>query len=172
TKSVFGETTTNPSLHVFHIETIANIAHDQDIPLIIDNTFAPYFAKPLQWGADIIVHSATKWIGGHGTYIGGVIVDGGRFDWTKGKFPGFTEPDESYDILKFAVLGVPAFAHKVRVQLLRDTCASISPHNSFLLVQRLETLHLRIKKHNDYASGVVDYLKNHPGVNWINYPGL
>ena len=102
TKAVFGETITNPSLNVFDIETIAGIAHDHDIPLIIDNTFAPYFAKPLQWGADIIVHSATKWIGGHGTSIGGVIVDGGRFDWTKGKFPGFTEPDESYGGVKFA----------------------------------------------------------------------
>lgn len=172
TKAVFGETITNPSLNVFDIETIANIAHDHDIPLIIDNTFAPYFAKPLQWGADIIVHSATKWIGGHGTSIGGVIVDGGRFDWTKGKFPGFTEPDESYGGVKFADLGAPAFALKARVQLLRDTGASISPHNSFLLVQGLETLHLRIKKHNDNAAGVVDYLKNHPGVNWINYPGL
>src|SRR5699024_1285891 len=96
TKAVFGATIANQSITVFDIETIANIAHDHDIPLIIDNTFAPYFAKPLQWGADIIVHSATKWIGGHGTSIGGVIVDGGRFDWTKGKFPGFTEPDESY----------------------------------------------------------------------------
>src|SRR5699024_2734957 len=150
----------------------ANIAHDHDIPLIIDNTFAPYFAKPLQWGADIIVHSATKWIGGHGTSIGGVIVDGGRFDWTKDKFPGFTEPDESYGGVKFADLGTPTISLKSRVQLVRYTGASISTHNSFLLVQVLETLHLRITKHNDIAAGVVDYLKHHPGVNWINYPGL
>src|SRR5699024_11927584 len=114
--------------------------HDHDRHLIIVNTFAPYYAKPLQWGADIIVHSAIKWIGGHCTSIGGVIVDGGRFDWTKGKFPGFTEPDESYGGVKFADLGAPAFALKARVQLLRDTGASISPHNSFLLVQGLETL--------------------------------
>lgn len=172
TKAIFGETITNPSLNVFDIETIADIAHDHDIPLIIDNTFAPYFSKPIHWGADIVVHSATKWIGGHGTSIGGVIVDAGRFDWTNGKFPGFTEPDESYGGVKFADLGPPAFALKARVQLLRDTGASISPHNSFLLVQGLETLHLRLKKHNDNAQGVVDYLKKHPGVNWINYPGL
>src|SRR5699024_8295302 len=148
------------------------IAHDHDIPLIIDNTFAPYFAKPLQWGADIIVHSANTWIGGHGTSIGGVIVDGGRFDWTKGKFPGFTETDESYVSVKYACSSAPAFALIARLQSLRDTGASISPHNSFVLVQGLETLHLRIKKHNDTAAGVVDYLKTHPGVNWINYPVL
>lgn len=170
TKAVFGETITNPSLNVFDIETIADIAHEHDIPLIIDNTFAPYFSKPAQWGADIIVHSATKWIGGHGTTIGGVVVDAGRFDWTKGKFPGFTEPDESYGGVKFADLGAPAFALKLRVQLLRDTGASISPNSSFLLVQGLETLHLRLKKHNDNAIGVVNFLENHPGVNWVNHP--
>ena len=171
TKAVFGETITNPSLNVFDIETISEIAHENDIPLIIDNTFAPYFSKPFHWGADIIVHSATKWIGGHGTSIGGVVVDSGRFDWSRGKFPGFTEPDESYGGVKYADLGAPAFALKVRVQLLRDTGASISPHNSFLLMQGLETLHLRLKKHNDNAAGVVKYLENHPGVNWVNYPG-
>ena len=170
TKAIFGETITNPSLNVFDIETIADIAHDHDIPLIIDNTFAPYFSKPAHWGADIIVHSATKWIGGHGTTIGGVVVDAGRFDWTKGKFPGFTEPDASYGGVRYADLGAPAFALKLRVQLLRDTGASISPNSSFLLVQGLETLHLRLKKHNDNAIGVVKFLENHPGVNWVNHP--
>lgn len=170
TKAIFGETITNPSLNVFDIETIADLAHEHDIPLIIDNTFAPYFSKPIHWGADIVVHSATKWIGGHGTTIGGVVVDAGRFDWTKGKFPGFTEPDESYGGVKYADLGAPAFAVKLRVQLLRDTGASLSPHNSFLLVQGLETLHLRLKKHNDNAIGVVKFLENHPGVSWVNHP--
>lgn len=170
TKAVFGETITNPSLNVFDIETIADIAHEHDIPLIIDNTFAPYFAKPIHWGADIVVHSATKWIGGHGTSIGGVVIDAGRFNWNNKKFPGFTEPDASYGGVKFADLGAPAFALKLRVQLLRDTGAAISPHNSFLLIQGLETLHLRIKKHNENAIGVTHFLENHPGVNWVTHP--
>src|SRR5699024_5369810 len=140
--------------------------------LIIDNTFAPKFAKPLQWGADIIVHSATKWIGGHGTSIGGVVVDGGRFNWANGKFPDFTEPDESYGGVRYADLGGIAFAIRLRVQLLRDTGASISPHNAFLLLQGLETLHVRIERHNDNALKVADYLQNHPQVEWVNFPGL
>lgn len=172
TKAVFGETITNPSLNVFDIEKVAEIAHEHEIPLIIDNTFGPYFAKPIKWGADVVVHSATKWIGGHGTSIGGVIVDGGRFNWNNPKFPGFTEPDESYGGVTYADLGPIAFAIKVRVQLLRDTGASISPHNAFLLLQGLETLHLRIKRHNDNAIEVANYLKNHPAVEWVNFPGL
>lgn len=172
TKAIYGETITNPSLNVFDIETVANIAHDHDIPLIIDNTFAPKFAKPIKWGADIVVHSATKWIGGHGTSIGGIVVDSGRFNWNNPKFPGFTEPDESYGGVKYADLGPIAFAIKLRVQLLRDTGASISPHNAFLLVQGLETLHVRIERHNDNAIAVAKYLQEHPAVEWVNFPGL
>lgn len=172
TKAVFGEIITNPSLNVLDIEAIAEVAHDNDIPLIIDNTFAPKFAKPLQWGADVVVHSATKWMGGHGTSIGGIVVDGGRFDWGNGKFPGFIEPDASYGGLKFADLGPVAFAMRIRVQLLRDTGAAISPHNSFLLLQGLETLHVRIERHNENAIKVAEYLQNHPSVDWVNFPGL
>lgn len=172
TKAIFGETITNPSLNVFDIETVANIAHDHGIPLIIDNTFAPKFAKPIQWGADVVVHSATKWIGGHGTSIGGIVVDGGRFNWDSDKFPGFTEPDESYGGVRFADLGPVAFALRLRVQLLRDTGASISPHNAFLLLQGLETLHVRLERHNSNAIKVAKYLQAHPAVEWVNFPGL
>ena len=172
TKAIFGETITNPSLNVLDIETIADIAHEHDIPLIIDNTFAPKFARPLQWGADVVVHSATKWIGGHGTSIGGVVVDGGRFNWDNPKFPGFTEPDESYGGVCFKDLGPMAFALKLRVQLLRDTGAAISPHNAFLLLQGLETLHVRIERHNSNALKTAEFLQNHPGVEWVNFPGL
>ncbi|RKQ31495.1 PLP-dependent aspartate aminotransferase family protein [Oceanobacillus halophilus] len=173
TKAIFGEIITNPSLNVFDVETIGEIAHEHGIPLIIDNTFAtPYLTKPLTWGADIVVHSATKWIGGHGTTIGGVVVDGGRFDWGNGKFPGFTEPDESYDGLKYVDLGPAAFITKLRVQLLRDIGACLSPQNAFLFLQGLETLHLRIKRHNENTIEVAHYLKNHPAVEWVSYPGL
>lgn len=172
TKAIFGETITNPSLHVFDIEAVAEIAHEHQVPLIIDNTFAPYFSKPLQWGADIVVHSATKWIGGHGTTIGGVVVDSGRFDWNSKRFPGFTEPDESYGGLRYVDLGAPAFALKLRVQLLRDIGASLSPHSAFLLLQGLETLHLRIKQQNKNAEVVAKYLQDHPAVEWVNYPGF
>lgn len=172
TKAIYGEIITNPSLYVFDVETVANIAHEHGIPLIIDNTFAPKFAKPIQWGADIVVHSATKWIGGHGTSIGGVVVDGGRFNWNNPKFPGFTEPDETYGGVKYADLGPIAFAIKLRVQLLRDTGASLSPHNAFLFLQGLETLHVRIERHNDNAIKVAEYLQNHPAVEWVNFPGL
>lgn len=172
TKAIFGETITNPSLNVFDIEAVADIAHDHGIPLIIDNTFAPKFARPIQWGADIIVHSATKWIGGHGTSIGGVVVDGGRFNWDSDKFPGFTEPDESYGGVKFADLGPVAFALRLRVQLLRDTGAAISPHNAFLLLQGLETLHVRLERHNNNALEVAKYLDAHPAIDWVNFPGL
>lgn len=172
TKAIFGETITNPSLNVFDIETVAAIAHEHGLPLIIDNTFAPKFAKPLQWGADIVVHSATKWIGGHGTTIGGVIVDGGRFNWDSEKFPGFTVPDETYGGVRFADLGPVAFALRLRVQLLRDTGASISPHSAFLLLQGLETLHVRLERHNENALQVATFLQSHPGVEWVNFPGL
>src|SRR5690625_690655 len=172
TKAIFGETITNPSLNVFDIETVADIAHDYGIPLIIDNTFAPKFAKPIQWGADIVVHSATKWIGGHGTSIGGIVVDGGRFNWDNEKFPGFTTPDETYGGVRYADLGPIAFAIRLRVQLLRDTGASVSPHNAFLFLQGLETLHVRIERHNDNAIKVAEYLRNHPAVEWVNFPGF
>ncbi|WP_028784237.1 O-acetylhomoserine aminocarboxypropyltransferase/cysteine synthase family protein [Thalassobacillus devorans] len=174
TKAIFSEIIGNPSLNVLDIEAVADVAHDNGIPLIIDNTFAtPYICKPLTWGADIVVHSATKWIGGHGTTIGGVVVDSGRFDWTNGKFPGFTEPDESYNGLRYAYdVGPLAFAIKLRVQLLRDIGACLSPQNAFLLLQGLETLHLRIKQHTENAREVARHLTEHDGVEWVNYPGL
>ncbi|MBN9654654.1 O-acetylhomoserine aminocarboxypropyltransferase/cysteine synthase [Halobacillus sp. GSS1] len=174
TKAIFAETIGNPSLNVLDIEAIADVAHDHHIPFIIDNTFAtPYVCRPIDWGADIVVHSATKWIGGHGTAIGGVVVDSGRFDWNHEKFPGFTEPDESYNGIRFGVdAGPAAFAIKLRVQLLRDIGACLSPQNAFLLLQGLETLHLRVKTHADQALEIAEYLKDHDGVEWVNYPGL
>lgn len=172
TKAIFGETITNPSLNVFDIEGVANIAHKHGIPLIIDNTFAPLICQPIKWGADIVVHSATKWIGGHGTSIGGIVVDGGRFNWNSERFPGFTEPDVTYHGLRYADLGAPAFAIKLRVQLLRDIGACLSPQNAFLFLQGLETLHLRIERHTENAQKVAEYLKENPAVEWVNYPGL
>ncbi|MFS0820250.1 PLP-dependent aspartate aminotransferase family protein [Bacillus sp. 1P02SD] len=174
TKAVFAETIGNPSLHVLDIEAVSAIAHENGVPLIIDNTFAsPYVCKPIQFGADIVVHSATKWIGGHGTTIGGLVVDGGRFNWNSEKFPGFTEPDQSYNGIKYAnEFGTLAFSTKLRVQLLRDFGSSLSPHSAFLLIQGLETLHLRIEKHNENALKVAKFLKDHPAVEWVSYPGL
>ncbi len=173
TKAIFGETITNPSLNVLDIESIGKIANEHDIPLIIDNTFAtPYCTKPLTWGADIVVHSATKWIGGHGTTIAGVVVDGGRFNWNNDRFPGFTEPDESYNGLRYVDVGTAAFATKLRVQLLRDIGASLSPQSAFLLLQGLETLHLRVERHNENATIVAAFLQDHPAVEWVNFPGL
>lgn len=172
TKAVFAETITNPSLNVTDIEAVSDVAHAANIPLIVDNTFAPKFAKPLQWGADIVIHSATKWIGGHGTSIGGVVVDGGRFDWANGKFPDFTEPDESYGGVRYADLGPVAFATRLRVQLLRDIGAALSPHNAFAFLQGLETLHVRIERHNENALQVAHFLEKHPQVEWVNFPGL
>ncbi|ASN07135.1 PLP-dependent aspartate aminotransferase family protein [Virgibacillus necropolis] len=173
TKAVFGEIITNPSLNVFDVEKVATIAHSHNIPLIIDNTFAtPYITKPLAWGADIVVHSATKWIGGHGTAIGGIVVDGGRFNFNNEKFPGFIEADESYHGIRYVDVGPAAFATKLRVQLLRDIGACLSPHNAFLLLQGLETLHLRIERHTKNAEEVAGFLQKHPAVEWVNYPGL
>lgn len=174
TKAVFAETIGNPSLNVLDIEAVADIAHSHGVPLIIDNTFAtPYVCRPIEWGADIVVHSATKWIGGHGTSIGGVIVDGGKFDYSNGNFPDFTTPDESYHGLRFAQdLGELAFILKARVHLLRDTGACLSPFNAFLLLQGLETLHLRVEAHQRNAEKVVDFLKDSPYTDWVNYPGL
>ena len=174
TKAVFAETIGNPSLNVLDIEAVADVAHDHHIPLIIDNTFAsPYVCKPIAWGADIVVHSATKWIGGHGTTIGGVVIDSGRFNWNHEKFPGFTQPDESYNGIRFGVdVGPAGYAIKLRVQLLRDLGACLSPQNAFLLLQGLETLHLRIRKHAEQALEIAEYLNTHEGVDWVRYPGL
>lgn len=174
TKAVYGEVIGNPSLHVLDIEAVADIAHEAGIPLIVDSTFAtPYLCKPIQWGADIVVHSATKWIGGHGTSIGGIVVDGGRFNWSSPKFPGFTQPDPSYNGIVYAnEFGTLAFSTKLRVQLLRDFGSCLSPQNAFQLLQGLETLHLRVEKHAKNAAEIAGFLKNHPAVEWVSYPGL
>lgn len=173
TKAVFAEIIGNPSLSVLDIEAVSEIAHDNGIPLIIDNTFAsPYGSQPIKWGADIVVHSATKWISGHGTVIGGVVVDSGTFNWNTDKFPGFTTPDESYNGLKFADIEGPAFAIKLRVQLLRDFGPSISANSAFLLLQGLETLHLRIQRHHENTQKIIAFLNDHPGVEWVKHPSL
>lgn len=154
---------------------VAAIAHENGLPLIIDNTFGtPYLIRPIEFGADIIVHSATKFIGGHGTTIAGVVVDSGKFDWAKsGRFPGLTEPDPGYHGMKYAeTLGPLAYITKLRVQLLRDMGACISPFNSFLLLQGLETLSLRVEKHVSNAKRIARYLEAHPLVSWVNYPSL
>ncbi|KXH83804.1 O-acetylhomoserine aminocarboxypropyltransferase/cysteine synthase family protein [Sporosarcina sp. HYO08] len=174
TKAIFAETIGNPSLHVLDIEAVANIAHENGIPLLIDSTFAsPYGCNPIEFGADVVIHSATKWIGGHGTSIGGVVVDAGKFDWTQGKFPGFTEPDETYHGLRYGI-DVPnaAFATKLRVQGLRDFGPCLSPDNAFAFLQGLETLHLRVEKHNENARKVAEFLKDHPSVEWVTYTGF
>ncbi len=175
TKALYIETIGNPGANLIDIEAVAKIAHDNKIPLIIDNTFGtPYLIKPIEFGADIVVHSATKFIGGHGTSIGGVIVDSGKFDWAGSvKFPGLTEPDPSYHgVIYTEAFGPLAYILKARVQLLRDTGAAISPFNSFLLLQGLETLSLRVEKHVSNAKKIVEFLQNHPSVSWVNYPSL
>jgi O-acetylhomoserine (thiol)-lyase len=174
TKALFGETIGNPSLNILDIEKVADIAHENGIPLLIDNTFAtPYVCKPIEWGADIVIHSATKWIGGHGTTIGGIVVDGGKFDWNSEKFPGFTEPDCSYNGIRYATdVGEAAFITKLRVQLLRDFGSCLSPQSAFLLLQGLETLHLRVERHNQNAVKIAEHLQEHSEVNWVSYPGL
>jgi len=175
TKAIYIEALGNPGINIVDIGAVAQIAHENDIPLIIDNTFAsPYLLRPIEFGADIIVHSATKFIGGHGTTIGGLIIDSGKFDWSaSGKFPGMTEPDPSYHGLKyFEELGPLAYISKIRLQLIRDTGATISPFNSFLLLQGLETLSLRVRQHVENTRKVVDFLQSHPRVSWVNYPEL
>jgi len=174
TKAVFAETIGNPKMDVLDIEAVANIAHEAGLPLIIDNTFAtPYLCRPFEFGADIVVHSATKFIGGHGTSIGGVIVDSGNFNWKNGKFPGLTEPDPSYHGVRYADdIGPAAYIIKARVQLLRDTGAAISPFNAFLLLQGIETLPLRMERHSENALKVAQFLDQHEAVEWVNYPGL
>ncbi len=173
TKAFFGETISNPKIDILDIPGVSSVAHDNGVPLIVDNTVAtPYLIQPLAHGADIVIHSATKYLGGHGSAIAGVIVDGGTFDWTNGKFPGFTEPDPSYHGVVFADLGAPAYALKARVQLLRDLGSAAAPFNSFLIAQGLETLSLRVERHVSNAQKVAEYLEGRADVLSVNYAGL
>src|SRR3989454_1814433 len=174
TKAVFAETVGNPRLDTLDIRAVADIAHEHGVPLILDNTLpTPYLLQPLKHGADIVVHSATKFIGGHGTAIGGVIVDSGKFDWTNGRFPSPIEPDPSYHGLRYVeALGSLAYIIKARVQLLRDIGPAIAPLNSFLFLQGLETLPLRMERHSQNAQRIAEFLEGHPSVNWVSYPGL
>jgi O-acetylhomoserine (thiol)-lyase len=175
TKAVYLETIGNPRLDVHDIASIADIAHAHGVPLVVDNTFAPLLAKPIEHGADIVVHSATKWIGGHGTAIGGVVVDGGTFDWAASKRfrADFVDPDPSYHGISYTgAFGPLAFILKLRVQGLRDLGPALSPFNSFLFLQGLETLPLRIQRHSENALVVARWLERHPSVTWVSYPGL
>ncbi len=179
TRAVFAETIGNPKLDVPDFDALSRIAHETGVPLVVDNTIGAGLVRPIEYGADVIVASATKYIGGHGTSIGGVIVDGGKFKWDNGKFPEFTEPDPSYHGLKFweafgnfPGLGNVAFIIKARVQLLRDIGAAMSPFNAFQFLQGLETLPLRQQKHCENALEIARYLKAHPLVSWVTYPGL
>lgn len=175
TKAIYTETLGNPKLDVVDIEKLAAIAHEHGLPLVIDNTAAsPALVRPIEWGADIVINSATKFIGGHGTTIGGIIVDAGKFDWkASGRFPDFVDGDPSYHGLSYVeAFGPIAFIIKARVQGLRDTGGAISPFSSFLLLQGTETLHLRMERHSQNALAVAKHLDSHPGVEWVNYPGL
>ena len=175
TKALYIETLGNPNSDVVDIESVAKIAHKHKIPLVVDNTFAtPYLVRPIEYGADIVVHSATKFIGGHGTSIGGVIVDGGKFDWeASGKFDSLTKPNPSYHGISFTqTCGAAAFVTKVRAILLRDTGATVSPFNAFLFLQGLETLSLRVERHSYNALKVVEYLNNHPQVESVSHPSV
>jgi O-acetylhomoserine (thiol)-lyase len=175
TRALYTETLGNPKLDIADIERLASIAHENKLPLVIDNTSAsPALVRPIEWGADIVVNSATKFLGGHGTAIGGVIVDAGKFDWAaSGRFKDFTEPDPSYHGLSYtATFGPLSFILKARIQGLRDTGAALSPFNAFLLLQGIETLHLRMERHSQNALAVARHLAEHPGVDWVNYPGL
>ncbi|MGC9932622.1 homocysteine synthase [Priestia aryabhattai] len=175
TKAIYAESVGNPQGNVLDIEAVADIAHEHGIPLIIDNTVpSPYLLRPIDFGADIVVHSATKFLGGHGTAIGGVIVDSGKFDWeASGKFPDLTTPDPSYHGLVYTeAAGEAAYITKARVQLLRDIGAALAPFNSFLLLQGIETLHLRLERHSENALKVAKFLEQHELVEWVNYAGL
>lgn len=174
TKALYIETIGNPGINLIDIEAVAKIAHDHNIILIADNTFGtPYLIRPIEHGVDVVVHSATKFIGGHGTTMGGVIVESGQFDYAKsGRYPDFTTPDAQYNGLVWASLGGGAFTTKVRAETLRDTGAAISPFNSFLLLQGLESLSLRVERHVANTEKIVDYLSQHPKVAWVNYPTL
>ncbi len=175
TKAVYSETVGNPNLVTLDIAAVAKVAHDAGVPLILDNTIpSPYLVNPIEHGADLVIHSLTKFLGGHGTSIGGIIVDGGKFDWAaSGRFPEFTQPDESYHGLVYSqAFGNLAFIIKARVQGLRDTGAAISPFNSFLILQGVETLNLRMERHSQNALQIARFLGEHPKVEWVNYPGL
>jgi len=174
TRLIFAETLGNPKNDMLDIEAVARVAHDAGIPLMIDNTVAtPYLCRPFEWGADIIVHSLTKFLGGHGTSIGGIIVDSGKFDWANGKFRELVEPDPTYHNLKFVeTFGNLAYILKARVQLLRDLGPALSPFNAFQILQGIETLSLRMQRHCDNAQKVAQFLEDHPAVTWVNYPGL
>ncbi len=175
TKAIYAETVGNPRLDTLDIAAVASVAHENGLPLIIDNTLpTPYLVQPLKYGADIVVHSATKFIGGHGTSIGGVIVDSGKFDWAaSGRFASFTEPDPSYHGLRYVeALGPLAYIIKARVQLLRDLGPAIAPLNSWLFLQGLETLSLRMERHSQNAQRIAEFLEGHDAVNWVLYPGL
>ncbi|MDT8284492.1 MAG: O-acetylhomoserine aminocarboxypropyltransferase/cysteine synthase [Thermovirgaceae bacterium] len=176
TKAVYAESIGNPKLDVADLEGISEVAHRHGIPFVLDNTVSPWLLRPIDHGVDIVVYSATKFIGGHGTSIGGVIVDSGRFDWTNGKFPLIADPDPSYHGLNFVEalrpMGNIAYITKARVTLLRDLGPALSPFNAFLLLQGLETLHLRMARHVENALCVARYLEGHPHVAWVNYPGL
>jgi O-acetylhomoserine (thiol)-lyase len=176
TKAIYAESIGNPKLDVADLEGLSKLAHKNGIPLILDNTVSPYILRPIDFGVDIVVYSATKFIGGHGTSIGGLIVDSGKFDWTGGKFPLISEPDPSYHGLNFVEalkpLGNIAYIIKARVTLLRDVGTAMSPFNAFLFLQGLETLHLRMPRHSENALAVARYLEKHPKVSWVNYPGL
>jgi O-acetylhomoserine (thiol)-lyase len=173
TKAFFAETISNPQIDILDTPGVSGVAHANGVPLIVDNTVAtPYLIQPISQGADIVVHSATKYLGGHGAAIAGVIVDGGTFDWTQGRFPGFTTPDPSYHGVVFAELGPPAFALKARVQLLRDMGSAASPFNAFLVAQGVETLSLRVERHVANAQRVAEFVEGHDGVLSVNYAGL
>jgi O-acetylhomoserine (thiol)-lyase len=176
TKAVYAESIGNPKLDVADLEGLARVAHQHGIPLVLDNTVSPYLMRPIDFGVDILVYSATKFIGGHGTSIGGLIVDSGKFDWTNGKFPLIADPDPSYHGIQFVEalksLGNLAYITKARVTLLRDLGPAMSPFNAFLFLQGLETIHLRLPRHSENALAVAQYLEKHPRVAWVNYPGL
>jgi O-acetylhomoserine (thiol)-lyase len=176
TKAVYAETIGNPKLNVLDIRALADIAHRNGVPLIVDNTVCPYLLRPFEHGADIVVYSATKFIGGHGTTLGGVIVDSGKFDWTNGKFPLLAQSDPSYHDMNFVEALKPfgniAYIIRVRVALLRDIGPALSPLSAFLLLQGLETLHLRMPRHSENALAVAQFLEENPRVAWVNYPGL
>lgn len=174
TRALYGETIGNPLVNVLDIEPVAKIAHEAGVPLIIDNTFAtPYLCRPFDFGADIVVHSATKYIGGHGTSIGGILVDSGRFDWSNGRFPDLVDPDPSYHGVSYTKsFGPAAYIAKARVQMLRDLGPALSPFNAFLFLQGLETLSLRMERHSSNALRVAQFLSEHPKVTWVTYPGL
>lgn len=174
TKAIYAEIIGNPKIDILDVENVARVAHENNIPLLVDSTFAtPYLNRPIEWGADVVVHSATKFIGGHGTSIGGIIVDGGIFNWNNGKFPGLVEPDPSYHGLSFIEkFGNAAYIFKARVTLLRDIGAAITPFNSFLFLQGLETLSIRLDRHVANAQRIAEFLEQHRFVNWVNYPGL